>query len=145
MHPTWKEAFRLYRQALWDAPMDPDKKRLAKLSKRTFQAAETEAVRKKLNEELFSYDAFLQNLGRMSLSGFIPEQLPICLSQFRSRGPRGSLYPAFSSEPFMYTERFSSSSSPEYEPFQDLHCRETRYPSRLVVFFFRGGNLVDST
>lgn len=51
--------------------MDPDKKRLAKLSKRTFQTAETEAVRKKLNEELFSYDAFLRNLGRMSISGFV--------------------------------------------------------------------------
>ena len=70
MHPTWKEAFRLYRQALWDPPVDADKKRLAKLSKRTFQSAETETVRKKLNEELFSYDAFLRNLGRMSLSAF---------------------------------------------------------------------------
>jgi len=68
MHLTWKEAFRLYRQALWDPPMDPDKKRLAKLSKRTFQTAEAEGVRKKLNEELFSYDAFLRNLGRMSLN-----------------------------------------------------------------------------
>ena len=47
MHLTWKEAFRLYRQALWDPPEDSDKKRLAKLSKRTFQTAETEAVRKK--------------------------------------------------------------------------------------------------
>ena len=60
--------------------MDPDKKRLAKLSKRTFRAAEAESVRKKLNEELFSYDAFLRNLGRMSLSEFILQQLPICLS-----------------------------------------------------------------
>ena len=72
MHQTWKEAFQLYRQALWDPPLDPDKKRLAKLSKRTFQSAETEAVRKKLNEELFSYDAFLRNLGRMSLSALLP-------------------------------------------------------------------------
>lgn len=84
MHLTWKEAFRLYRQALWDPPGDPDKKRLAKLSKRTLQGAETEAVKKKLNEELFSYDAFLRNLGRMSLSRFVREQIPVCLSQFRS-------------------------------------------------------------
>ena len=70
MHPTWKEAFRLYRQALWDPPTDTDKKRLAKISKRTFQSAETDAVRKKFNEELFSYDVFLRNLGRMSLSAF---------------------------------------------------------------------------
>ena len=72
MHPTWKEAFRLYRQALWDPPTDTDKKRLAKLSKRTFQSAETEALRKKFNEEFFSYDVFLRNLGRMSLSTFAP-------------------------------------------------------------------------
>ena len=76
MHPTWKEAFRLYRQALWDPPAEADKKRLTKLSKRTFQSAETEIVRKKFNEELFSYDAFLRNLGRMSLSAF----LPLCIS-----------------------------------------------------------------
>jgi len=68
MHPTWKEAFRLYRLALWDPPVDVDKKRLAKLSKRTFQSADTEALRKRFNEELFSYDAFLRNLGRMSLN-----------------------------------------------------------------------------
>lgn len=85
MHKTWKEAFRLYREALWDPPLDPDKKRLAKLSKRTFQSAETEGVRKKMNEELFSYDSFLRNLGRMSLSMFIPHAgHSIRSSSFRS-------------------------------------------------------------
>ena len=79
MHPTWKEAFRLYRQALWDPPADVDKKRLAKLSKRTFQSAETEIMRKRFNEDLFSYDAFLRNLGRMSLSpSFSCVYHPIC-------------------------------------------------------------------
>jgi len=131
MHPTWKEAFRLYRQALWDPPTDADKKRLAKLSKRTFQSAETEAVRKKFNEELFSYDVFLRNLGRMSLSVFIPRRhSSICLSPLRSRGPWGPLYSAFPSEPFVHTERFGSSSPPEYEPFEDFSPRKTRYRSR---------------
>jgi hypothetical protein len=92
MHPTWKEAFQLYRHALWDPPLDPDKKRLAKLSKRTFQSAETEIVRKKLNEELFSYDAFLRNLGRMSLSAFVTsENLLICSLSSDLEG-RGGLY-----------------------------------------------------
>ena len=117
MHPTWKEAFRLYRQALWDPPTDVDKKRLAKLSKRTFQSADTEALRKKFNEELFSYDAFLRNLGRMSLSPFVPHVYgSICLSSFRSRGPRGPLCPAFPPEPFMHPERFGSSPPPEFKP-----------------------------
>ena len=117
MHPTWKEAFRLYRQALWDPPTDVDKKRLAKLSKRTFQSADTEALRKKFNEELFSYDAFLRNLGRMSLSPFVPCVYgSICLSPFRSRGPWGPLCPAFPPKPFMHPERFGSSPPPEFEP-----------------------------
>ena len=133
MHPTWKEAFRFHRQALWDPPAEVDKKRLAKLSKRTFQSAETEAIRKKFNEELFSYDSFLRNLGRMSLSMSIPcVYRPICLSRFRSRGPWWSLYPAFSPEPFMHTERFGSSPSPEYEPLQGLSRRKTRHCNGLV-------------
>jgi hypothetical protein len=142
MHTTWKEAFRLYRQALWDPPTDADKKRLAKLSKRTFQSAETEAVRKKFSEELFSYDAFLRNLGRMSLSGSAPcIHGSICLLSFRPRRPRGSVYPAFSSEPFMRTERCGSSPSPEYEPLKDLFDRETRHCSRLVFSWLGFGNL----
>lgn len=133
MHPTWKEAFRLYRQVLWDPPTDADKKRLAKLSKRTFRSAESEAVRKKLNEELFSYGAFLRNLGRMSLSALTScVHRSICLFPFRSRGPRGSLYPTFPPKPFMRTKRFGPSPPSEYEPLQGVSRRETRYRSRPV-------------
>lgn len=133
MHPTWKEAFRLYRHALWDPPTDTDKKRLAKLSKRTFQSAETEVIRKKLNEELFSYDAFLRNLGRMSLSALAPCACrSIRLSPFRSRGPWGPLHPTLPHEPFVHTERFGSSPPPEYEPLQGVSRRKTRYHSGLV-------------
>ena len=134
IHPTWKEAFRLYRQALWDPPTDADKKRLGKLSKITFQSVEAEVLKKKFNEEFFSYDAFLRNLGRMSLSMIVPcVHCSICLSPFRSRGSRGPLYPAFPSESFMYAERFCPSPSPEYEPLQDFSHRKTRHRGGLVV------------
>ena len=57
---TWKKAFELYTHAFRAPPTERDKKRLARILKKP--------VDPKLADTLFTYDAFLLGLGRMSLS-----------------------------------------------------------------------------
>jgi len=64
LHPIWNKAFSLYQQAFWEPSNDTDKKKLAKILKRPLDAS----VKKRIGDDLFTYDTFLRNLGRMSLN-----------------------------------------------------------------------------
>ncbi|KAF8824592.1 hypothetical protein HHX47_DHR8000115 [Lentinula edodes] len=57
---SWQEAFKLYMQAFREPPALQDQKKLARLVKRPFRAD--------VSQGLFQYDAFLRNLGKMSLN-----------------------------------------------------------------------------
>ncbi|KAJ3742873.1 hypothetical protein DFH05DRAFT_1498352 [Lentinula detonsa] len=57
---SWRMAFNLYMQAFKEPPTPPDQKKLEKLIKNPLRADITQG--------LFQYDAFLKNLGKMSLN-----------------------------------------------------------------------------
>ncbi|THH33374.1 hypothetical protein EUX98_g864 [Antrodiella citrinella] len=57
---TWKKAFQLYEQSFREPAQESEKKKLAKILKKP--------VPQEVVDELFNYDAFLRNLGRMSLN-----------------------------------------------------------------------------
>ncbi|TCD61798.1 SET domain-containing protein 5 [Steccherinum ochraceum] len=57
---TWKKAFQLYKQAFYKPTQETDNKKLARLLKKPLP--------EDVADELFGYDAFLRNLGRMSLN-----------------------------------------------------------------------------
>jgi len=57
---TWKHCYQLYFQAFREPKSAPDKKRLARLLKKPIDA--------EIENEFFTYDAFLRGLGRMSLN-----------------------------------------------------------------------------
>ncbi|KAJ3866203.1 hypothetical protein EV359DRAFT_37122 [Lentinula novae-zelandiae] len=57
---SWQETFKLYMQAFRVPPTLQDQKKLARLVKRPFRAD--------VSQGLFQYDAFLRNLGKMSLN-----------------------------------------------------------------------------
>ncbi|KAH8104125.1 hypothetical protein BXZ70DRAFT_888652 [Cristinia sonorae] len=57
---TWKKAFQLYEQAFREPTQASEKKKLARLLRKP--------IPQEVVDELFNYDAFLRNLGRMSLN-----------------------------------------------------------------------------
>ncbi|TFY56063.1 hypothetical protein EVJ58_g7864 [Rhodofomes roseus] len=65
---TWKKAFELYMQAFREPATEREKKRLARILKKP--------VKPEIADALFTYDAFLLGLGRMSLSQSLPTIVP---------------------------------------------------------------------
>ena len=67
---VWKKAYKLYVQA-FDAPSTPsDQKKLARLLKTRLP--------EHLHNQVFTYDGFLQGLGRMALSTYTPFASSFC-------------------------------------------------------------------
>lgn len=57
---TWKRAYQLYVQAFREPTTEAEKKKLSRLLKKPLP--------KEVADDIFTYDAFLWGLGRMSLS-----------------------------------------------------------------------------
>lgn len=89
LHPVWKKAFSLYKQALWESPNDGAKSKLEKILKKPLD----EPTKKKIENELFTYEGFLRNLGRMSLSKFLSiSNLSFLTSKTADLEGHGGLY-----------------------------------------------------